>query len=779
MENFNDNFPKELDDIPHKFLLMKYDENGKKIIKGNSKNTNWSYDDAKKKLRSKEYEGFSIIKSLNITDTEILVVDIDDNINLEELYKILPVLEETCCTRGNRKGFHFYFKSSDVGKFKKCLKCLKIEGDIITDNIFEKPDSKFNHDTIYEISKDELKQMFINEDMWNKFTKSNENIPLKNTIKNNIENNNKSNENIIKLLDLISLEYIDNRADWVKIVLASKKCGIDESIVIEISKKSNRYNESGFYDVWNSYSENLITTSSGTIHYYAKLSNPNEYEKITFNSKIEQLVWNCTDCDCARFYLKLVNGNIIHNNKNNYFYKDGSWVQLEKSNLGILRKDINEVLNKKIMAFKWYSLNEPRLNNDLQFTISLSATIRKINSTTGINNIKTEVFSILEADGFDKEDIFDKHPFIFCFNNIAFDLQTNNKVKIEKEMYITQKTKYNYEEPTSEKIKLIDDLFNLIFPNKEIKRCYLSILFSCLTGIRPEKFIVANGDGRNGKGLINELLFSTLGDYAYKLPVEFLTQKSKASNGSANPMLWGCNKKRSIISTEPEDGTTLQMGIIKEITGCNIIKARDLYSSEGDVNMLQTLILECNEKLRIAGKIDNSVLERILDIPFVSTFTSNNELVDTTNNIHPANTEYKTDKFKREHRCALFKYIVDNADKNLYIPDCIISRSKEYVMSSDILYTWINNNYVKVDDPNEFVKVKDMYDLFKSSDCYINMIKSEKRFYNKKLFSDKLKRHVVFKKSFSDVWSKINGKNVNCARIHGYRKIEQDSEDEE
>ena len=135
-------------------------------------------------------------------------------------------------------------------------------------------------------------------------------------------------------------------------------------------------------------------------------------------------------------------------------------------------------------------------------------------------------------------------------------------------------------------------------------------------------------------------------------------------------MLWGCNKKRSIISTEPEDGTTLQMGIIKEITGCNIIKARDLYSSEGDVNMLQTLILECNEKLRIAGKIDNSVLERILDIPFVSTFTSNNELVDTTNNIHPANTEYKTDKFKREHRCALFKYIVDNADKNLYIPEC-------------------------------------------------------------------------------------------------------------
>jgi len=778
MDDFKENMPKEIAELSCKYLLMKYDENGKKIIKGNSKEVNWSFDVALKKQQSKEFNDYTIIKAIDLTGSDYFVIDIDENISLEKLYETLPILEETCCSKGNRKGYHFYVENDKIGKYKKELKCLKIEGDIITDLIFERPDSKFNHNIIYQIKTDELKTMFVSDDKWKQFINKNTDSGLKNKMKSNIKNSKSSNDNLIKLLDLISLEYIDNRADWVKIVLACKKCEIDQDKVIEISKKSKSYDDRGFFDVWRSYSDGMITASAGTIHYYAKLSNPVEYEKLTFNDKIEKLIWNATDCDCARFYLKLSHGNHIHINKMNYFYIDNNWLMIDKSNSGVLRKNINDVLNKKITDFKWYAMSEPKLSNDDDFMKALSMTIKKINSTTGINNIKTEVISILEADGYDKEDVFDKLPYVFCFNNKAIDLQTNKEITITKDMYITQKTKYNYEEPTQKQIDLINELFNKIFPDPEIKRCYLSILYSSLTGIRPEKFIVANGDGRNGKGLINELLFATLGDYSYKLPVEFLTQKSKSSNGSANPMLWGCNKKRCILSSEPEDGTSLQMGIIKEITGCNIIKARDLYSSDGDVNMLQTLILECNEKLRIAGKIDNSVLERVLDIPFVSTFTSNLELVDEKNNIYPADTKYKTDKWKREYRCAMFKYIINNADKELYIPDVVIKRSNEYVMSSDILYTWINSNYTKVEDENEYVKVKDMYALFKMSDCYINMNKADKRFYNKTLFNTKLKKHLVFKKCYKNNKQRINGVQVLCERIHGYKLNDDDSDNE-
>jgi len=46
-------------------------------------------------------------------------------------------------------------------------------------------------------------------------------------------------------------------------------------------------------------------------------------------------------------------------------------------------------------------------------------------------------------------------------------------------------------------MKEIETIINNIFPNPETKKTYLSILWMGLTGIRQEKFFIANGGGRN------------------------------------------------------------------------------------------------------------------------------------------------------------------------------------------------------------------------------------------------------------------------------------------
>ncbi len=99
-------------------------------------------------------------------------------------------------------------------------------------------------------------------------------------------------------------------------------------------------------------------------------------------------------------------------------------------------------------------------------------------------------------------------------------------------------------------------------------------------------------------------------------------------------------------------------------------------------------------------------------------------------------------------------------------------------MSSDILYNWINSAYTKVDDDNEYVKIKDMYAIFKTSDCYINMNKADKRYYNKTLFNKTLQKHLVFKKSYRDDKQRINGKQIECERIHGYKLNEDESDND-
>ena len=56
-------------------------------------------------------------------------------------------------------------------------------------------------------------------------------------------------------------------------------------------------------------------------------------------------------------------------------------------------------------------------------------------------------------------------------------------------------------------------LLNTIFPQEDLKTLYLTILATGLDGMPLEQFILANGTGGNGKGLLNELVQHTVGDY--------------------------------------------------------------------------------------------------------------------------------------------------------------------------------------------------------------------------------------------------------------------------
>jgi len=86
-----------------------------------------------------------------------------------------------------------------------------------------------------------------------------------------------------KMVNLIDDEYCDSRDDWLKIVNAMRKCGFTEEEAREWSMKSDRYSESGFDGAWNQYPIELITATDRTIHYYAKKSNPMEYNKMSDN----------------------------------------------------------------------------------------------------------------------------------------------------------------------------------------------------------------------------------------------------------------------------------------------------------------------------------------------------------------------------------------------------------------------------------------------------------------------------------------------------------------
>ena len=92
-----------------------------------------------------------------------------------------------------------------------------------------------------------------------------------------------------------------------------------------------------------------------------------------------------------------------------------------------------------------------------------------------------------------------------------------------------------------------------------------------------------------------ELVESTFGKYAVKLPCTLLTGK-RAASSSATPESARCQGVRLAVMQEPDDGSTLNVGLMKELTGGDKIQARALYSDCVDFKPQFKLTLLCNDK---------------------------------------------------------------------------------------------------------------------------------------------------------------------------------------
>ena len=691
--------PKSLtDNIPHEYILMPN-------IKGKDKpfgiGKKWSLEQAQHKLT--EDRNISVVYYLK--DTNYAVVDIDtDDYSLDQLYDDTGI--DNMWTKGNTKGYHVWleFPNGKPDAYRKnVVNCSNLcEMDFLGEKVFERVGKTWTGEEPCHIHAEQFKKCFIMEKLQPKpkktekaITQSSSDIAL-----------------LKKMVDLIDVKYCDNRDDWLKIVYAMKKCGFTEEETNSWSMKSQRYTENGFDSAWEQYPVDLITAGEGTIRYYAKLSNPTEYKKMTVK---ESVLTYKTEDDFANLFWQLKGDCCIYADGVKYIYFKNAWREVHE--LDILRHFINTTLKEYFHSLlEIYKDNQDAYRKILDFLDGI------VGKSHWIANITKQFTDRLVGEQIDQEDVFDKKPHIFAFKNIGFDLNTRKEYKVQKEDYITQNTNNEYIEPSQDDVNTIDKLFTQIFPDTEVRKCYLSVLFISMTGEHPENLFLANGCGRNGKGLINELMFELMGDYAYKLSIDVLTKEMKRTG--ANPELANVHKKRLTLANEPEDNVKLLMGIIKELTGGNETTARALYSNRTKTLLHLLLLVECNKKPLIAGRIDTSVLERIVDIPFEACFVSNQEDVDESKYIYLKNTEYKTESWRKKHYSALFRYLLNNAPAKLYIPDRIKNLSKQYVLGSDEMYGWMMENYETADN-TEFVKLKDVFDLYKASDLYSNLTKLE------------------------------------------------------
>jgi len=341
--------------------------------------------------------------------------------------------------------------------------------------------------------------------------------------------------------------------------------------------------------------------------------------------------------------------------------------------------------------------------------------------------------------------------------------------------YISKTTGYDWRDPTAEEINLIETLIKQIMPDDEERRLYLQILCSALEGRCLEKFIVFNGRGGNGKGMIDDLLLLALGEYGMIGNNALLFEINRTGG---NPEKANMHKKRLVIFREPPERNKFENSIVKELTGGGTYCSRGLYETSTKKELHLTMVVECNKKPQFSEEPTTADKRRIIDVQFRTTYTHDDRTIDEKNHIYPANTYYKEPEFQHAHVFALL-YILMNAHKvykqcgyKWVLPEQVDDATKTYVEESCDVIVWFKDNYTFTGVRTDVCRIVDLYKDFLDSSIYTYLPKNSKKKYTHSYFRVYFENHDYFKKYFVE-------RDANVRRyIHSWRKNINNEEDD-
>mgnify|MGYP003115295927 CR=1 FL=1 len=695
--------------------------------------------------------------NINLSKSKFMIIDIDSD-ELKEKY--LNEYGSEFMTKSTRKKLPHLWRLKDENDKNTTKTSFKDGLDLLYQNVFEwKKENIENYNDKFLVFKDYPKNISKKINMNKSSKKIIKKAQLKKT---EINTDNELNE----ICNLIDIKYLDNYYDWLRIVWALKFLD-QKQIAIDISKKSKKYTEEGFMNVWDNHKYDGITKS--TLYYYSKKSNIKEFQNI-----ISKYYLDFTDDNFALTFIRSQTENLVYKDGEVYIYIKNTWYKQDKDFnqlQAIITKELTKILEFKILEISKFigklsqddNLDKDKIDKETKKRDEYLKMLKNVKSATGSKNICKKVIHQLSIMDF-KNVIFDNLPDILPFDTQYYDLDSNKLYNYTANKYILSKLTYDYKKSTNEELKKIDNLFNQIFTNENIRNDYKQILSSSLFGRPVDKFIVANGDGGNGKSVLHELLVEALEEktFAYIAPVSVILNKVKQGS---NPEVANMNKKRLVLYREPSDNELLDIGTLKELTGSKTINARMNYSNQTITLLHATHILEANKKPKMKGEMDNSIYRRLIDINFNSTFTFDEEQIKECPELFfKADPYLRTQEFKDKFKIPLLNYLINyitnfNKENNnkvyeeFKMSDETINRTKEYICNSDFVATFVKENTEKVKDSKKFIQLKDLHSIMKCSEEYLNMNKEEKRKYNLKYFKENIIKNGFFKKYYKD---KIN-----------------------
>lgn len=462
-----------------------------------------------------------------------------------------------------------------------------------------------------------------------------------------ITNSNKENsiniENtMIDLVDNLMNCLKDSRADdrneWIQIgwilynIFKGNKTGYNRWI--EFSKRSVKFQETVCIYEWNRML--LKDISIASLKYLARDDNEilyNEIMKEYTESYIDRsLKLDGTHHDLAMALYEKYDSIYIcasMTHKIWFEFKDHIWTKIDagytlsqkiSSELVERYEEINKSIYKKILDMT--CTDEENITNEKKKIKAVQKMIKNLKSNPFKTNIMKECMETFYRNDFLAK--LDCDPYLIAFKNGVYDIKNHVFREGRPTDYLSLKMNINYHDhykDDGKEIREIEHYFMQIFPDEELRDYFLDSSAEIFIGGNFNKVVqIWSGEGNNGKSITQSIFEQMLGPYNVKLPTALITGKRTQSSAANPELVRAGNGVRFAMIQEPDQKDTVNIGILKELSGNDTFFARGLYKEGQEINPMFKLVLICNEPPKLTYS-DKAAWNRIKMIPFESTFT--------------------------------------------------------------------------------------------------------------------------------------------------------------
>lgn len=297
-----------------------------------------------------------------------------------------------------------------------------------------------------------------------------------------------------------------------------------------------------------------------------------------------------------------------------YNYTDKKWMLYDKikwiyDQSGI----IYDLVDKSLEAMKdekdWY-IQQDNENNDENQTMFKAW--EKFYKKSRNHNTKISLEKEVQHYVPVTPNQLDRHKMLLNSPTGVIDLNDFEVRKAVPKDYFTKSVNANFDK--NAKSPLWNEFLETIFDHdKDLIRYVQKAVGYSLTGSTAEQCaFFLYGTGRNGKSTFIDILRELFGDYARNIQPETIMIKN---NNSINSDIARLKGARFVTTVEPNEGLKLNEGLLKQLTGGDIITARKLYAEEFEFKAEFKLWMATNHKPIIRGT-DLGIWRRVHMIPF-------------------------------------------------------------------------------------------------------------------------------------------------------------------